>query len=136
MFFKIRKTPHYNTCIYIYIYSELVQQLQTVTRALQTTNSASTEQLKYFKQFFHTIVSFLLTVTLPRTEGQGKCELQPLIPLSGWFLCHPSQSSKSGPCGSCNCASCIGSQEVKIPRLSFHIWTLTYILIVSKEVFN
>lgn len=36
----------------IYIYSELVQQLQTVTRALQTANSASTmqgEQLKYFQ---------------------------------------------------------------------------------------
>lgn len=50
----------------IYIYSDLVQQLQTVTRALQTTNSASTvprEQLKYFKQFSHTMASFLLTVT-------------------------------------------------------------------------
>lgn len=80
-----------------YIYSELVQQLQTVTRALQTTNSASTEQLKYFKQFFHTMVSFLLAVTLPWTEGQGKCELQPLIPLSGWRLCHPFQSPKRGP---------------------------------------
>lgn len=87
------KTPHH----YIYIYSELVQQLQTVTRALQTTNSASTEQLKYFKQFFHTMVSFLLTVTLPWTEGQGKRELQPLIPLNAGFCVIPPSHSKVGP---------------------------------------
>lgn len=64
------KKAHHITDIYrdthTHTHLKLVQQLQTVTKALQTTNSVSTlrgEQLKYFKQFSCTMVSFLLTVT-------------------------------------------------------------------------
>ena len=112
LLFKIRK----HTTLQRYIYSELAQQLQTVTGALQTTNSTSTtqgEQLKYFKQFSDTHNGFFsvdsYSEPLPWTEGQGKCELEPLIPLSCWFLCNASQSSIRGPWSSFNCAFCIGS---------------------------
>lgn len=106
------------------IHSELVPQVQTVTIALQTTNSASTsrgEQLKYFKQFSRTMVSFLLTVSLSLCLGLQlketvRCNFRCLSPADSCVESFPVIPQRTLPCGERCCALCVGSTRSQDPK--------------------